>query len=106
MNTFNSFFKTGETYQAVKRAYPELIAERFGDFDLTIPAFEKPNLDEDIISKIIDPKGSPLLSPEKLFKTLPRTHIFAAEHDILFDDQVAFTRAAKKFGSDIKVKFK
>lgn len=97
------FYKTGETYHAVKRAYPELIAERFGDFDQTIPAFEKPDLDIDVISKMIDPKGSPLLAPEKLFKTMPKAHIFAAEHDILYDDQVAFTRVAKKFGSDIKV---
>ncbi|CBY09690.1 unnamed protein product [Oikopleura dioica] len=52
---------------------------------------------------MIDPKGSPLLAPEKLFKTMPKAHIFAAEHDILYDDQVAFTRVAKKFGSDIKM---
>ena len=82
------------------------MTERFGDFDQTIPEFENPNLDKDVISKIIDPKGSPLLAPEKMFRSMPRTHIFAAEHDVLYDDQVVFTQAAKKFGSDVKVLYK
>lgn len=60
-------------------------------------------MDKAIIAKMIDAKGSPLLAPESFFKTMPRTHIFAAEHDVLYDDQVAFTKVAEMFGSDIQV---
>ncbi|CAG5082498.1 Oidioi.mRNA.OKI2018_I69.PAR.g10142.t1.cds [Oikopleura dioica] len=66
--TIMNKLRTRETYHAVKQAHPKLIAERFGEFDKTIPSFENPQVDETIIAKMIDAKGSPLLAPESFSK--------------------------------------
>ena len=39
------------------------------------------------------------MAPEEMLRNMPKTHIYAMEHDILRDDAILFHQAAKKAGN-------
>ena len=81
----------------------KLVQERFQydnekyNFGTAAKAFD---LDEKAKNIILDPRVSPLMAQDKMLKNMPKTHIYAMEHDILRDDAVLFHRAAKKAGNE------
>ena len=57
------------------------------------------DLDEKAKNIILDSRVSPLMASEEMLRNMPKTQIYAMEHDILRDDAILFHQAAKKAGN-------